>query len=101
MYIIGVIYELVTGKDLPFIISGIEDAQEAWTNIKVGIQEQAAEVAREGADDLGIGISQYADIVGSGPFGIFNFLIPSFINNPLGTPEDILEYLQRQQEAST
>lgn len=98
LYIIGVIYELVTGKDLPFIISGIEDAQEAWTNIKVGIQEQAAEVAREGADDLGIGISQYADIVGSGPFGIFNLLIPSFIRNPLGTPEEIAELFRQQQE---
>ncbi len=98
LYIIGVIWELTTGKDLPFIISGIEDAQEAWTNIKVGIQDQAAEIAQEGVEPFGRGVSQYADIVSSGPFGIFNYLIPDFVRSPLGTPEEIADFFRQQQE---
>ena len=95
LYIIGVIYELATGKDLPFVISGIQDAQEAWAEIQRAIKEAAADVATDIVTDPETAQAVYDPFMG--PFGVFNIFLPDFLKYPFGNPQETVENWYNQQ----
>lgn len=95
LYILGVIYELATNRELPFIISGIEDAQQAWAEIQRAIKEAATDAAVDIVTDP----ENIQAVVNPfmGPFGVFNPFVPDWLKYPFGNPQESVEDWYNQQ----
>ena len=78
LYALGIIYEIVTGRDIPFIISSLEDLndpiQAAYRGIKEEYEARKADYVTGGGLERDLDAAQKLAGNPLNPFNFFNFI---------------------------